>query len=116
MNVLKPQVDVSTFMALDIMVGTIVDAQWNSKAIKPAYILDIDFGTDVGIKKGSAQITQAHNIEDLLGTQIVAVVNFPPRRVAGIKSEVLVLAAVNGKNGAVLLSPTQPVENGDPVS
>ncbi len=88
-----PIIDFSDFLKVDIRSGTIIDAQINTKAIKPAYILTIDFGS-FGTKTSSAQITQNYTPEELIGTQILAVLNFAPKKVAGIKSEVLVLATV----------------------
>ena len=79
------------FMKLDIRLGTILEAKIFEKAKKPAYQLIIDFGEEIGIKKSSAQITEVYNCNDLIGKQILAVVNFPPRQIADFMSEVLVL-------------------------
>lgn len=79
---------------------------------KPAYQLSIDFGADIGIKKSSAQITTMYTAKQLIGLQILAVVNFPPKQIANFISEVFVLGVYN-KNGVVLISLTQPVDNGD---
>lgn len=100
------------FAKLDIRVGTILTAKPFDKAKKPAYQLEIDFGNAIGIKKSSAQITQLYTPERLVGTQILAVVNFPPKQIANFISQVLVLGIYN-KDGVVLISPTQKVENGD---
>ncbi|MCG3463884.1 tRNA-binding protein [Xenorhabdus bovienii] len=100
------------FMSLDIRVGKIIKAEKNEKAIKPAYKLYIDFGSDIGEKQSSAQICQNYTEEQLIGKQVLAVVNFPPRRVAGFKSEVLVLAAVCDDQGTVLLQPERDVTLG----
>ena len=104
----------SDFLKIDIRVGTIIAAIDNLKARQPAYVLTIDFG-QLGKKISSAQITQNYSKEELIGKQIVAVVNFSPKRVAGVKSEVLVLAAVSTK-GTVLLEPNLAVENGTRIS
>lgn len=95
-------------------VGTVIEASINEKAKKPAYKLVIDFGDELGIKTSSAQLTALYTKEQLLGKQIIAVVNFPPRQVAGVNSEVLVLGC-NSKQGIVLLKTTEPVENGDRI-
>lgn len=100
------------FMKLDIRVGTIINAKEFPKAKKPAYQLEIDFGVDLGIKKSSAQITNHYKIDDLVGKQILAVVNFPPRQIADFYSEVLVLGTYSD-NGVVLITPDKPVKNGD---
>ena len=103
---------IDDFMKLDIRVGTIINAKEFPKAKKPAYQLEIDFGIDLGIKKSSAQITNHYKIDDLVGKQILAVVNFPPRQIADFYSEVLVLGTYSD-NGVVLITPDKPVKNGD---
>ena len=100
------------FLKLDIRVGTILEAAVFEKARKPAYQLKIDFGQEIGIKKSSAQITDHYQPEDLIGKQILAVVNFPPRQIADFMSEVLVLGTYSA-GGVVLITPDQTVENGD---
>ena len=104
--------DFETFMKLDIRVGTIIEAEINEKAKRPAYKLTIDFGEELGIKKSSAQITEVYKKEELIGKQILAVVNFPPKQVANIISEVLVLGTYS-KNGVVLITTDKKVDNGD---
>ncbi|MCC8367766.1 tRNA-binding protein [Xenorhabdus sp. PB61.4] len=104
--------DISTFMALDIRVGKIIKAEKNEKAIKPAYKLYIDFGSEIGEKHSSAQLCQNYTEEQLIGRQVLAVINFPARKVAGFKSEVLVLAAVCDNEGTVLIQPDKNVTLG----
>ena len=99
------------FLRVDIRTGTIIHAQVFEKARKPAYQLEIDFGA-LGIRKSSAQITAHYTPEQLIGKQIVAVVNFPVKQIANFFSECLVLGAVEGNGDIVLLQPTQSVENG----
>lgn len=115
MNDLLPIVEFADFTKLDIRTGTITKATVNEKANVPAYILTIDFGT-LGIKTSSAQITDHYSPRQLLGMQIVAIVNFAPKRVAGVRSEVLVLAAMCEKKGTILLQPTQAVLNGQSIA
>lgn len=103
---------IDDFSKLDIRVGTIIDAKVFEKAKRPAYQLIIDFGSDIGIKKSSAQITKVYNVNDLVGMQILAVVNFPPRQIANFLSEVLVLGTYS-KQGVVLIKPDKLVDNGD---
>lgn len=98
------------FSTLDIRVGTIIKAEPFKKAQKPAYILHIDFG-EIGIKKSSAQITTYYTLEQLIGKQIIAVVNFPTKQVANIISDCLVLGAVDN-NGVTLLTVDLPTPNG----
>ena len=104
-------IDFADFLKVKMAVGTIISAELNPKARKPAYKLTIDFG-DLGLKTSSAQITENYTPNDLQNKQIIAVMNFRPKRIAGVKSEVLVLAAVCEKKGTVLLNPSMLVENG----
>lgn len=103
------------FQNIDLRVGTIVSAESFPEARKPAYKLSIDFG-DLGTKQSSAQITKRYKPEELVGRQIVAVFNFPSKRVAGFKSEVLVLGATPTADDVVLLSPEQELPNGSVVA
>lgn len=100
------------FIKLDIRVGTILEAKKFEKAKKPAYQLKIDFGKEIGIKNSSAQITEKYKVNDLVGKQVLAVVNFPKKQIANFISEVLVLGTYS-KGGVVLITPDQKVENGD---
>ncbi len=100
------------FMRLDIRVGTITDAKVFKKARKPAYQLQLDFGDSLGVRRSSAQITDYYQPEDLIGKQVLAVVNFPPRQIADFMSEVLVLGTYS-EGGVVLITPDRPVANGD---
>lgn len=100
------------FMKLDIRVGTIIEAKVFEKAKRPAYQLQVDLGEEIGIKKSSAQITEQYLPEDLVGKQVLAVVNFPPRQIANFMSEVLVLGTYS-EGGVVLIKPDKEVKNGD---
>lgn len=106
---------VEDFLALDARVGTIVSAQVLRGARKPAFTLKIDFG-ELGTRTSSAQISELYDTEGLVGLQVVAVVNLPPKRVAGLQSEVLVLAVGDGRGAKVLLIPERPVPDGGRVS
>ena len=99
------------FEKIDMRVGTITQAVNFDNAKKPAYKLTIDFG-ELGSKKSSAQITALYNKEELIGKQVIAVVNFPPKQIANYFSECLVLGIYNRQNEVVLLQPSQQCENG----
>ena len=100
------------FLKLDIRVGTIIKAEEFKKAKKPAYKLEIDFGEEIGLKKSSAQITNLYKTEELIGKQILAVVNFPQKQIADFISEVLVLGTYSNE-GVILITPDKMATNGD---
>lgn len=104
------------FVKVDMHVGTIIAVDDFPKAKKPAYQLTIDFGEVIGIKKSSAQITTLYTKEDLIGKQVIAVINFPPRQIANFFSEVLVLGSVNTEGVVTLLQPERAVQNGERIS
>lgn len=106
------QVTYDDFVAVDIRVGTIVEARPFPEARKPAIILVIDFGPDIGVKKSSAQITVNYNPETLVGRQVLGVVNFPPRQIGPFMSEVLTLGFEDESKAIVLAQPDRPVPNG----
>ena len=105
------EINFEEFQKVKILTGTIMEARLNPKACNPAYVLRIDFGP-FGIKTSSAQITNNYQAESLIGLQISAVVNFTAKRIAGVKSEVLILGAYSEDKGVVLLTPTESVEDG----
>ena len=100
------------FEKVEMRIGTILDVIDFPEARKPAYQLTINFGIEIGIKKSSAQITKRYQKEDLLGKQIVAVVNFPKKQIGKFMSECLVLGSVGTENDIVLLTSDMKVENG----
>ena len=105
-------IDFDDFMKVDIRIGTIVTAQAFPEARKPAYKLAIDFGAGVGVKKSSAQITARYALEELTGKRVMAVVNFPPRQIGPMRSEVLVLGFADDAGAIVLAVPDDQVPNG----
>ena len=100
------------FERTDMRVGTIIEVNDFPEARKPAYQLTIDFGSEIGIRKSSAQITKHYKKEDLVNRQIVAVVNFPKKQIGKFMSECLVLGAVGEEGDVILLAPDFKIENG----
>ncbi len=100
------------FLKLDIRVGTVVKAEPHAEARRPAYTVWVDFGAGIGVKKTSAQATAHYTLEDLIGRQVAAVVNFPPKQIGKFMSEVLVLVFPDGEGEVVLIGPERPVPNG----
>lgn len=108
-------ITVDDFQKIDIRAGTVVSAEPFPEARKPSIKLSIDFGPQLGLKRSSAQLTRRYTPEMLVGRQVIAVVNFPPRRIAGFASEVLVLGACPEAGDVILLHPDTPVRNGTRV-
>jgi tRNA-binding protein len=113
---IKKQITYDDFFAVDIRVGKIISAEVFAEARKPAYKLQIDFGAEIGLKRSSAQITTLYVPEELVGKQIVAVVNFAPKQIATFISEVLVLGVVQSDGVVVLLETEGDVELGSSIS
>ena len=115
MGLIMTEAQLEDFMKLDIRVGTIVAAQPFPEARKPAFKLYIDFGSDIGILKSSAQITVHYDCDSLIGEQVIAVVNFPPRQIGPFISEVLTLGVPDAGGEVVLIQPSLDVPNGGRV-
>ena len=109
---MSEEIDFSDFMRVDVRVGEIVRAEPFPEARKPAIKLWVDFGGDLGVKKSSAQITKHYTPEGLIGRQVMAVVNFPPRQIGPMRSEILVLGVPDSDGEVVLLRPDQTVPIG----
>jgi len=106
---------VEEFQVIDMRVGTVVEASLFPEARKPSYKLVIDFGSEIGMRRSSAQLTKRYQPADLVGRQIVGVVNFPPRRIAGFMSEVLVLGGMPTPDDVILLAPDHTTPNGSRI-
>ena len=109
---MKDLISYSDFLKIEIRLGTIISAEVNNKLKKPSFVLKIDFGDEIGIKKSSAQLTKNYRIEQLLHKQIAAVINFPKKQIGDLTSEVLVLGFPDNNNEPILISPDKKLVNG----
>ena len=109
---MKEEITYNDFDRIDIRIGTILSINKNEKARKPSLVLEVDFGEEIGVRKSSAQITHYYNQENLIGKQVIGVCNFPEKNIAGIKSQVLILGAIEEDGKVVLLNPSQKTKNG----
>ena len=109
---MKDLISYSDFTKIEIRVGTIISAELNNKLRKPSFVLKIDFGDEIGIKKSSAQLTKNYNTDQLLDKQIAAVINFPKKQIGGLISEVLVLGFPDENNDPILIRPDKKLVNG----
>lgn len=109
---MKEPISWEDFQKIDLRVGTVISAQPFPEARRPAYVLHVDFGTELGTLKSSAQITDHYQPEELIGRQVLAVVNFPPRQVGPLRSQCLVTGFHDASGAVVLAGPDGPVPNG----
>ena len=109
---MKEQITYNEFDKVDIRIGTVISVKKNEKARKPSLVVEVDFGKGIGIKQSSAQITDYYQEENLKGKQIIGICNFPEKNIAGVKSEFLVLGAIDEDGKVVLVHPSQPTRNG----
>ena len=109
---MKDLISYSDFTKIEIRLGTIISAELNNKLQKPSFVLKIDFGDEIGIKKSSAQLTKNYNIDQLIDKQIAAVINFPKKQIGDLISEVLVLGFPDENNEPILISPDKNSVNG----
>ena len=109
---MKDLISYSDFTKIEIRLGTIISAELNNKLQKPSFVLRIDFGDEIGIKKSSAQLTKNYNIDQLIDKQIAAVINFPKKQIGDLISEVLVLGFPDENNEPILITPDKNLVNG----
>ena len=109
---MKDLISYADFTKIEIRLGTIISAELNNKLRKPSFVLKIDFGEEIGIKKSSAQLTKNYNIDQLIDKQIAAVINFPKKQIGDLISEVLVLGFPDENNEPILISPDKKLVNG----
>ena len=109
---MKDLISYSDFAKIEIRLGTIISAELNSKLRKPSYVLKIDFGDEIGVKKSSAQLTRNYKVDQLLHKQIAAVINFPKKQIGDLISDVLVLGFPDDNNEPILISPDKKLVNG----
>ena len=109
---MKEQITYDIFDKIDIRLGTVISVKKNEKARTTSLVIEVDFGEEIGIKQSSAQITHYYNEDNLIGKQVVGVCNFPEKNIAGVKSQFLVLGAIEEDGKVVLLHPSQAAKNG----
>ena len=112
---MKDLISYSDFAKIEIRLGTIISAELNNKLRKPSYVLKIDFGDEIGVKKSSAQLTRNYKVDQLLHKQIAAVINFPKKQIGDLISDVLVLAFPDDNNEPILFSPDKKLVDGGQI-
>ena len=100
------------FKKVQIKVGTVIEVKKNEKARKPSLVVEVDFGSEIGIKQSSAQITHFYNKDNLVGKQVIGVCNFPEKNIAGVVSQVLILGSIDSEGKVTLVHPSQKAEDG----
>ena len=113
---MKEQITYDIFDKVDIRVGTVVSVEKNEKARKPSLVVKVDFGSEIGIKQSSAQITHYYNKDNLIGKQVIGICNFPEKNIAGVISQVLILGSVDEAGKVILVHPSQKSEDGLPIA
>ena len=109
---MKQEITYEDYSKVEIKIGTVLSVNKNEKARKPSLVVKVDFGSGIGIKESSAQISHYYSEENLVGKQVIGVCNFPKKNIAGIVSEVLILGAIEKDGKVVLVHPSQKAENG----
>ena len=110
--IMKKEITYDDYSKIQILVGTVLKVSKNEKARKPSLVVEVDFGSEIGVRKSSAQITHYYNSDNLVGKQVIGVCNFPKKNIAGVISEVLILGAIEKDGKVVLVHPSQKTDNG----
>ena len=113
---MREQISYDIFDRVDIRIGTVLSVKKNIKARKPSLTIEVDFGSEIGIKQSSAQITHFYNEENLIGKQVIGVCNFPEKNIAGIISQVLILGSIDEDGKVILVHPSHKSKNGLPIA
>ena len=113
---MKEQITFNDFDKVDIRLGTVISVEKNEKARKPSLVLKVDFGSEIGVKQSSAQITHFYNKDNLVGKQVIVCCNFPEYNIAGVISQVLILGSIDKEGKVTLLHPSQKAEDGLPIA
>jgi len=113
---MKEQITFNDFDKVDIRLGTVISVEKNEKARKPSLVLKVDFGSEIGVKQSSAQITHFYKRDNLVGKQVIGVCNFPEKNIAGVISQVLILGSIDKEGKVTLLHPSQKAEDGLPIA
>ena len=113
---MKEQITYNEFDKIDIRLGTVISVEKNEKARKPSLVVKVDFGSEVGVKQSSAQITHYYNKDNLIGKQVIGVCNFPEKNIAGVVSQVLILGSIDKEGKVILVHPSQKSEDGLPIA
>ena len=113
---MKEQITFNDFDKVDIRLGTVISVEKNEKARKPSLVLKVDFGSEIGVKQSSAQLTHFYNRDNLVGKHVIGVCNFPEKNIAGVISQVLILGSIDKEGKVTLLHPSQKAEDGLPIA
>ena len=113
---MKEQITYDIFDKVDIRVGTVLSVKKNEKARKPSLVIEVDFGSEIGVKQSSAQITHYYNEKNLIGKQVIGICNFAEKNIAGTISQVLILGSIDKQGKVILVHPSQESENGLPIA
>ena len=113
---MKQEITYEDYNKVEIKIGTVLSVKKNEKARKPSLVVKVDFGSEIGIKQSSAQITHYYNKDNLIGKQVIGICNFPEKNIAGVISQVLILGSIDEEGKVILVHPSQKSEDGLPIA